>query len=71
MRVLSILAIALLAIAALWLRRYMEGAKRESGSARSKQRRKTLSDLTLAERNARDERIAASVVKKWKKKGLV
>jgi hypothetical protein len=38
---------------------------------RAGNQREALEDLTLEERSARDQRIAAGVVTRWKKRGLI
>jgi hypothetical protein len=69
----EVLGVVVLAIIGFLLMRVLRSRppQYDSPPRSGKQRRKPLEHLTLAERNARDQRTAAGLVKKWKKKGLI
>jgi hypothetical protein len=68
------IGVAVLWFAAVWLFSVRRGSRRDEGSQPEPTPppvRENPADLTLAQREARDQRIAAAVARRWKKRGIL
>jgi hypothetical protein len=68
------IAVAVMWVAAFWLFSVRRGSRREEDPQPERTPppvRENPADLPLAERDARDRRIAAAVARRWKKRGIL